>query len=60
MSNEISDEGRHAARALAQWELGDPEWGSRILRCATAPNPKEYALNYIPDEVFDEVWKESR
>lgn len=60
MSSEISDEGRHAARALAQWELGDPEWGSMILRCAVAPNPKEYAMSRIPAEYFDEVWTESR
>ena len=62
MRDKITEEGRQAARTIAQWELGDPRWADRLLTVATASDPKIVArmtfVNHPND--FNKVWAENK
>ena len=55
----ITDLGRQAARAVAQWTLGDSKWADVLLGLAACDDPKDEARTYFveyPDD-FDGVWE---
>jgi len=58
----ITDEGRQAARTVAQWELGDPAWAGMLLGIATAPDPKFTAESHFEEEYqmeFEGIWRDN-
>lgn len=52
-------DGQHAARAIAQWELGHPDWATRLFAYLRDDDPKETARSIIGDEDFEVVWEET-
>ena len=52
LSRENREAARRAARAVAQWELGDPTWGDLFVDVLLAEDPLAQAREVLEDSEF--------